>query len=467
MIAFCLALAVVAQDTGAMPAALQRELAAAHHPRMRWGDITDVRDAVVQSYSLRSWRPLWTVGGRVTWAARRVLLELDSAATRGLDPADYDANHLERCADSIAIQDTNGLAEFDVIMSVAAARFTSALSRGRVDPRAMHPTLAALQDSVDVVAMLEQLSRSSRPDTLLRSLEPHHTTFQRLLDLLAQYRRLAATSAAQPDDSVPRRVHQLQLALERWRWLPHRAAAPWVLVNIPAFRLYALASDREDVGDMLRMNVVAGRVATHPTPLLVTDIVAVQFHPPWLVPPDMAFREIRPLALRDSTYLRRQHYELLRGDTILPVTRANVLRIGGVVEVRQAPGPWNALGNVKFVTPNGAAVFLHDTPERRYFGLAQRDLSHGCVRVAAPAALAAFALQGVPEWTRARIAAALRDATTLLVPLPKPIPVFIVYQTLMPRESGGMLVYQDIYGFDQRLDALLRAGYPFRTPLVP
>jgi murein L,D-transpeptidase YcbB/YkuD len=467
VIALLLALATAAADTTAMPAALQRELAAVQHPRMRWGDIGDVRDAVTQGYVLRSWQPLWSVDGRLTWAARRVLLELDSAATRGLDPADYDAWSLEARADSLSTQGTGAAAEFDVMMAVAAARYALALNHGRIDPRVMHPTLAPLRDSVDVAAILGQLSRNPRPDTLFRNLEPHHATYQRLLDLLAQYRGLAARGPSLSADSIASRVHQIGLALERWRWLPHDAAAPWVLVNIPAFQLYALASDREEAGDMLRMEVVAGRAATHPTPLLVTNIIAVQFHPPWLVPPAIALREIRPLALRDSAYLQRQHYELLHGDTVVAATRANVLRIGGAIEVRQTPGPWNALGKIKFVTPNGAAVFLHDTPERQDFERTQRDFSHGCIRVAAPVALSEFALQGAPDWNPERIAEALADTATLVVTLPKPIPVFVVYQTLVPLESGGFRVYPDIYGFDKRLDALLRAGYPFRTPLIP
>src|ERR1700693_440973 len=34
------------------------------------------------------------------------------------------------------------------------------------------------------------------------------------------------------------RVRQLQLSLERWRWLPHQVATPLIAVNVPAFRLY-------------------------------------------------------------------------------------------------------------------------------------------------------------------------------------------------------------------------------------
>lgn len=467
MIALWLLVATATGDTGGMPAALQHALNAAGHPRMRWGDISDVRNLLSRSYVMRSWRPLWSMNGRLTQPGRQVLAELDSARARGLDPADYDAAALDARADSLPALDVAAAAEFDVMLSAATARHAHALSRGRVDPHLLHPMLDAPTDSVDVAAVLDQLTRTQRPDTVFRNLEPRHASYLRLVDLLAQYRRLAGPGVSRSADSVPVRIRQIELALERWRWLPHSASAPWIVVNVPAFRLYALASDREEPGDMLRMNVVAGQAAQHPTPLLVTSIVAVQFHPPWIVPRPIAIREIRPFALRDSAFLGRQHYELLHGDTVVAATRANVLRIGAVIDVRQAPGPWNALGDIKFVTPNVADVYLHDTPTRQDFVRPERDLSHGCIRVAEPVLLAEFVLQGEPEWTRDRIDDALTDSTTRVVPLRRPIPVFVVYQTLVPRESGGILVYPDVYGYDKRLEAFLRAGYAHPMAPIP
>ena len=455
--------AAAAADTGAMPAALQHALNATGHPGMRWGDISDVRDVLVRSYATRSWRPMWSKDNRLTQPGRQVLAELDSARTRGLDPGDYDVARLGASAESLPLLDVVAVAEFDVMMSTATARHMLVLSHGRVDPHLLHPMLDVLPDSVDIAVVLEQLTGTQQPDTVFRKLEPRHATYQRLVDLLAQYRRLAGPGNSRLADSVPMRIRQIELALERWRWLPHSASAPWIVVNVPAFRLYALASDREEIGDMLRMNVVAGRAAQHPTPFLVTGIVAVQFHPPWLVPRSIASREIRPVALRDTAFLGRLHYELLLGDTVVAATRANVLRIGAAIDVRQAPGPWNALGAIKFVTPNGADVYLHDTPARRDFLRSQRDLSHGCIRVADAVALAEFVLQGEPQWTADRIADAWADTATRVVPLRRPIPVFVIYQTLVPGESGGILVYPDVYGFDKRLDAYLRTGYSRRA----
>lgn len=218
---------------------------------------------------------------------------------------------------------------------------------------------------------------------------------------------------------------------------------------------------------MVRMKVVAGEPARHPTPFLVTNIVAVQFHPAWLVPTSIAVEEIRPQALRDSTFLDRQHYELLRGDSVVATTRANVARIGNGITVRQAPGPWNALGRIKFVTPNSADVYLHDTPAQADFKRAVRAFSHGCIRVEAPVALAEFALASETGWTADRIAEILADTIAVVVRLTRPIPVYVLYQTTAPAESGGLLSYPDVYGYDRKLDAILRGGYPYRSTLTP
>ena len=86
MIALWLLVATATGDTGGMPAALKHALTAAGHPRMRWGDISDVRIVLSRSYVMRSWRPLWSMNGRLTQPGRQVLAELDSARARGLDP---------------------------------------------------------------------------------------------------------------------------------------------------------------------------------------------------------------------------------------------------------------------------------------------------------------------------------------------------------------------------------------------
>lgn len=252
-------------------------------------------------------------------------------------------------------------------------------------------------------------------------------------------------------------VRQLALTLERWRWLPDSLAPRTIVVNIPAFRLYALASGRDEEAATLAMNVVVGRSYRHRTPTFAAALSTIVFRPFWDVPAAIARKEIRPGAT--PARLAREGYELLEGERVVPPVPANLAAIGERVRVRQRPGPGNALGAVKFLFPNEHAVYLHDTPARELFARSRRDFSHGCIRVAEPAALAWFLLEGQPGWSRARVDSAMTREAPLTVPLARAAPVLIVYATAVAREDGSVYFYGDVYGYDRALDRALRRGF--------
>lgn len=256
-------------------------------------------------------------------------------------------------------------------------------------------------------------------------------------------------------------VRQIELSLERWRWLPREFATPPIIVNIPAYRLDAFHAPRDDGSQMLSMDVVVGTALKTETPLLVSDMKTVIFHPWWDIPDSIMARETRPAALKDSTYLEKEGMELRENNVVLPPTLANIERIGSGVRVRQLPGPKNSLGRIKFSLPNTEAIYLHDTPARTLFQKQRRDFSHGCIRVADPAALAEQVLQGLPNWTRTAIDSALAGDSTRFVTLKKPIPVMLVYATAFAGDDGSVYFVRDLYGHDLTLDQMLRGGYPY------
>ncbi len=260
------------------------------------------------------------------------------------------------------------------------------------------------------------------------------------------------------------RVRQIELSMERWRWLPRTFDAPPLIVNIPAFRLDALHGKEDLESETLSMDVVVGTAVKHDTPLLAVEMVALQFQPQWNVPLSIMRNEIRPKALKDSTYLESENYELLRGNVVVPITDSSIREIGAGVRVRQRAGPTNALGRVKFIMPNPEDIYLHDTPSRGHFARVRRDFSHGCIRVSDPAALAAFLLRHHAAWSRERVDSAMSGDSTIWVSLPKKIPVFLVYQSAEVRESGETFFHRDIYGHDRSLDRALLKGYPYRGP---
>ncbi len=267
------------------------------------------------------------------------------------------------------------------------------------------------------------------------------------------------------DLNVPltQRVLELQLALERWRWIPPDFPRPPVVVNIPEFRLRAYTDEFKVA---LSMKVVVGKSYKHQTPVFANQVRFVFFRPYWNVPPSIQRAELVPKIRKDHGYLAKNNYEVVNNAgqvlTDSAVSDAVLAQlVSGSVRIRQKPGPDNALGPAKFVFPNEYDVYLHGTPAQALFAQARRDFSHGCIRVEDPAALAAWLLQGKPEWTADRIKAAMNGTQQVQVNLDKPVPVLIFYSTAVVQPDGEVDFFDDIYGHDAELEQVLAKGYPY------
>lgn len=263
--------------------------------------------------------------------------------------------------------------------------------------------------------------------------------------------------------SVPlaQRVRQIELALERLRWLPHLSPDRFLAVNIPMFRLWVWDAIPPDGSPSFGMDVIVGRALNTRTPVFVEEMRYLIFRPYWNVPSSILRTELLPAIRRDPDYLRRQDLEIVsgQGDDARPValTAESLEQLQhGRLRLRQRPGPKNSLGLVKFVFPNDENVYLHGTPTPQLFNRSRRDLSHGCVRVGDPVALAEWALKGQDEWTRDRIVEAMNTNQSRRVNLTRPIQVILFYITavVMP-EDGTVRFAEDIYGHDARLDRAL------------
>lgn len=257
------------------------------------------------------------------------------------------------------------------------------------------------------------------------------------------------------------RVRQIELALERLRWLPHLSEDRLLAVNIPMFHLWVWDRIPPNGAPSFGMGVIVGRALNRQTPVFVEEMQYVIFRPYWNIPPSILRGEIIPALARDSGYLQREDMEIVAGpgDDARPValTPESVAQLQqGRLRVRQRPGPRNSLGLVKFVFPNDENVYMHGTPAPQLFRQARRDFSHGCVRVEDPVALAEWALKGQGEWTRDRILAAMNADESRRVNLTRPIQVILFYVTavVMP-EDGTVRFAEDIYGHDAKLDRAL------------
>lgn len=258
------------------------------------------------------------------------------------------------------------------------------------------------------------------------------------------------------------RLRQIELAMERMRWLPHLGERAFVAVNVPMFRLFAWDKVPESGVPDFEMGVIVGKALNTRTPVFLEEMTHLIFQPYWNVPKSILHGELLPILRRDLGYLTRQHMEMVDGQgddaTVADPTAENVERLArGELRLRQRPGPKNALGQVKFMFPNDENIYLHSTPAPELFGRARRDFSHGCVRVEDPVALAVWALKDQPEWTREKIVAAMNGTPSFKVNLTKPIRVVMYYvtATVMP-DTNTIHFAEDIYKQDPKLDQALK-----------
>jgi L,D-transpeptidase YcbB len=260
---------------------------------------------------------------------------------------------------------------------------------------------------------------------------------------------------------LAQRVRQIDLTLERWRWLPPFQTPP-IIVNIPQFRLFAFRTIEDRVADILQMDVIVGKVFPRmQTPVFESNMTYVVIRPYWDVPRSITVNEMLPKIRANPGYLAAQRLQIVSGQSdsspaVAPTPESIEALAAGRLRLRQLPGEDNALGLIKFMFPNNYNVYLHSTPAHRLFNESVRAFSHGCIRVSDPLALATEVLKNAPgDWTRAKIAAAMNGDKTIRVNLTQPVNVLILYGTALATEAGPILFFDDIYGYDRKLERQL------------
>jgi murein L,D-transpeptidase YcbB/YkuD len=436
--------------------------------------------SLAQIYAPRNFAPLWIRDGAPTPQSIALIRVLCAAENYGLRSAEYlDCPRFEQVLSASPVA-AGALplanAEFDMGLTTVTLRFLSHIHFGRIDPHRAGFDLDSKRPPLRYAEILAMLSTTNDVSASVASLEPAFEHYNLLKQALLRYRLLAA-GQAEPTraelQSAPygRRIRQIELTLERWRWLPTFDTPP-IIVNIPQFRLFAFETTRDLKSQILQMDVIVGR--TFPklrTPVFAADLKYVIFRPYWDVPYSITQHEMLPDLRSKPDSLRKQHLEIVAGpgDTapVVPFSQQSLEGLAaGKLRLRQQPGEDNALGLIKFMLPNSYNVYLHSTPAHRLFSQARRAFSHGCIRVSDPAALASYVLRNASgTWTPESIDAAMHGADTLRVNLKTPIRVLILYGTALATEDGAVMFFDDIYGHDRKLEGLL--GLPLLTAGTP
>jgi murein L,D-transpeptidase YcbB/YkuD len=257
--------------------------------------------------------------------------------------------------------------------------------------------------------------------------------------------KVDAATLAELDVPVQERLRQLQVNLERRRWLPTDFGPRYITVNIPDFRVKLV----ENGQTTLEMKGIVGKAPHNQTPEFSGRITFMVLNPSWNIPDDIVAKEIKPAMAKDPGYLERKRIE--------------VTTVGSQTRWRALPGSTNPLGQVKFVFPNPFDVYLHDTPADSLFNASRRALSHGCVRLEKPVDLANAVLRDDPKWTPDEVQNAIATGESHVVSLHNPLPVHLLYLTAWVADDGTVQFRRDVYGRDAKVAAAL-AHSPQVTP---
>ncbi|MCB2170036.1 MAG: L,D-transpeptidase family protein [Deltaproteobacteria bacterium] len=267
---------------------------------------------------------------------------------------------------------------------------------------------------------------------------------------------------------VEQRIRQIQLNLERWRWMPEDLGSRYVLVNIPGFQMQVI-----EAGQVVKtMRTIVGQ-KRRPTPVLSSKITYLEINPYWYVPPKIAREDLLPKIQENPSYLVRQNFRVFdswdkdaRELNPFTINWASLSEDHFPFRLRQEPSAHNALGRVKFMFPNELSVYIHDTPSKNLFKRSSRPFSSGCVRVEAPLELVTLLLRH-QNWDQARLAEAVASNQRQVVILDDPMPVHLVYLTAWVDAGGETHFGKDIYGHDQTLlSALNESTATPRGPLM-
>jgi len=488
------------------------------HPLLLRADFSRVSEFVNQIYRSNNFQPIWLTANRSEKNLKDLLSVINGAAKDALNPANYNAGKILSWSKKQAL-DSNTAASYDVALTVSLVRYLHDLRQGQIDPDEIQFLIhIARKPPLDVAGLVRQHLASETLTELAALFEPKAKQYQQLKHVLQRLQRsnnktalnkfgpskplhpgdkspqivnlrhnlramgylqqendsesqtydeylLAAVKSLQRqqglnDDGIigpatvalfnqppNEKIAQVELAMERARWIPDTKDGPLILVNIPAFELWAFNS--ADDPKPLNMKVIVGKSPNNQTPILWEEMKYLEFMPYWNIPQSIFKKEILPKTATNRDYLASHEIELIR--------HQNSAEKGGgsYVRARQRPGSKNPLGRVKFVFPNKADVYLHDTPGRAAFNNPRRDLSHGCVRVSEPERLAEFVLGDQKGWDIERIREAMSAPKTRHVTLNQAVPVLFYYATTFVDPENQLRFYPDIYGHDEQLKQAL------------
>jgi murein L,D-transpeptidase YcbB/YkuD len=374
-------------------------------------------DLLRRFYARHGFAPVWTTRQGQAESLINAVMRADD---HGLDPDLFHADLLRSSATLPAL-------DRELLLSDAFLSYADALARGAIPVERRRDDEVLTPGPIDIAAVLDAAIGKPDPAAAIEALAPTTPTYRLLRQALHDARAGFPVGGQGGGKTATSRLREIEVNLERARWLPRRLPADRVWVNAADERVVMYRDDRP----VFSSKVVVGQVERrHQTPEFQASIEGIWFNPPWVIPDEIAVNEILPKAKQDPNYLA-QH-----GMVMMPN--------GGL---QQLAGANSGLGLLLFDMRNHFDVYLHDTPSKDLFTRDDRRVSHGCIRVEDPQKLAALLMQQPVD----AIHEAIATSGTVRKNLPKPVPVFVVYETAFADADGKLQFRSDAYGRDAEI----------------
>jgi murein L,D-transpeptidase YcbB/YkuD len=398
-------------------------------------------------YEARNHRPAWIGRDKSLPQLGWLIDALKHSEDHGLDPARYGEDVFQhvvtQARENRDRYDPANVPDLDTRLTYAYLRYAADLLGWSGDPRVIYSNWIKASNKYDLGAHLTKAISMNNIRGSLDALAPTHSQYKGLQTALTRERQLPTGH-----------LDQIRMNLQRWRWMPRELGDRYVFVNIPAYQMQVVEGGKP----VLAMRVIVGD-AMHQTPLFSDEMTTIVFSPNWNIPESIIRQEMLPKLVDDPEYLERQDIQVVGTSGQVIDTEAvdwgNESEVAGL-HFRQESGPKNALGLVKFQFPNPFDVYLHDTPQDTLFNRPRRALSHGCIRLEDPLALAQHVMRDQPEWTPDKITAAMNAGHEHAVPLKEHIPVHIGYFTAWVNPDGSVTSTDDPYKLDELQKSQLR-----------
>jgi len=487
---------------------------------------------VQQLYAQRKFQPIWTADSlRLSPIAYDLISTLTNAQAYGLEPFYYEVNEIHTSERKLAHGNSDqerleALGNLELLLSRNYMKFGKHLNVGILENV---DTIVEIPRKKFTVNLPSYINKAAQADSLipyLLRLQPQHLDYKNLQRAMANYIKTASFStenvpvvnfrvdslksveaakkalilhqylsedlkdslylsaltkfqvdhALQPDSLIgsntaralstsPYEYYQkLKVSLERWRW-KNEWSGRYVFVNIPTYHLTVYEGD-----SLLQKHRVVVGSRSNQTPEIVDTLQYIIAYPYWNVPKRISVEEILVKAQNDSTYLKRNQYQVsLKGETIDPksVNWKEVTPASFNYRIRQNGGGINALGYVKFIFPNKDAIYFHDTPTKSHFSKEIRAYSHGCIRVQDALSLADFFLkEDKNKYTQDSLRTFIKRKKEKWMHLNTVLPVYLYYIPTTANKQGDIVFHQDVYNLDKTWIQLMSNQSKEKTTLV-